>query len=176
MQRRGLRIVVAAMTISTAGLHGGCSGSFAGLEEPKAHADGRRSSWLDTPGSAPNRQTDQIVVVHMQFEVLRLELPADPIHHSQKIWNHADELRIDPVQTALLRGNGLRIGAASTDAWPALRAIFEACEAEALSASHTVRQGMPLTLELGEIQSDETVFLLTADHRMVGKTYAGGHR
>jgi hypothetical protein len=35
---------------------------------------------------------------------------------------------------------------------------------------------LPLILELGQVQPDETVFLFTADDRMAGTTFAGGHK
>ncbi|MCP4246089.1 MAG: hypothetical protein GY778_03480 [bacterium] len=114
------------------------------------------------------------MIVQLQFDVLRVELPADVTRHSAKVWNHVDELRADAARTALLRRNGLRVGVASTDAWPALKAIFEACDAQVLRATHTVQRGLPLTLELGQIVEDESVFLIAADDRMTGTTFTTG--
>lgn len=164
------------MTIGMTTLAVGCSGPLAGSSERDVQAPGNRLHWFEPPGSSPSRRSDQIVVVQMQFDVLRIELPADRIHHSEKTWNHVDELRSDPAQMALLRRNGLRMGAASPEAWAALRAIFEACQAQVFRATHTVRQGLPLTLELGEVEPDETVFLITADQRTVGSTFSRGQK
>jgi hypothetical protein len=119
---------------------------------------------------------DQIVVVQMQFDVLRVELPADQIHHSEKTWNYVDELGGDPTRAALLRRNGFRMGTATADSWPALRVVFEACDARVLRATHVVRRGSPLTLELDSVDDDEPVFLLTADNRLVGRTLDRGEK
>ncbi len=119
---------------------------------------------------------DAIVVVQMQFDVLRVELPADPTHHSDKIWNHVEELCGDPARTALLRRNGLRMGVAAADAWAALRGIFDASGATAIRATHLVRLGQPLTLDLGPIENEEAVFLITDDHRLTGTTFDRGNK
>jgi len=154
----------------------GCRPSLDGPADPVAEADRQRPYHLDTTGPNRGRQVDRIVVVQMQFDVLCVELPIDRTRHSAKIWNHVDELRIEPARAALLRRNGLRIGAASADSWPALRAIFESCQAKTLRATHTVRQGLPLVIEVGQVEPDETVFLHTADHRMIGRTLSEGHK
>ncbi len=176
MPRRGPDIRVVAMILSMSALPVGCKGLFGESDQPTLQAEDNRSNWFEPPRSKPDRRNDRIVVVQMQFDVLRVELPADRIHHSAKVWNHVDELRGDLAQTALLRRNGLRIGVASADAWPALRAVFEACQAKVLRATHAVQQGLPLILDLGQVQPDETVFLFTADDRMAGTTFAGGHK
>ena len=176
MRPGGPRILSGAVTIGMAALAVGCSEPRAGLSERDGQAPGNRLRWFELPGSSPSRRNDQIVVVQMQFDVLRIELPAGQIHHSEKTWNYVDELRSDPTQIALLRRNGLRIGAASSEAWAALRATFDACQAKVLRATHAVRQGLPLTLELGEVEPDETVFLITADQRTVGSTFSGGQK
>jgi hypothetical protein len=119
---------------------------------------------------------ESMVVVRMNFDVLRVELPADEVRHSAKAWNHVDELRGDPTRTALLRRNGVRVGVASADVWPALRGVFEASGAKSLRASHTAEQNLPLTLDLGEIAEDENIFLKMADDRVVGTTFDRGHR
>ena len=165
---------LAALTASALGLLGGCDLPTDHVNQDSAgHQTGFQS--LPMPSSADRRpDTDAIVVVQMQFDVLHVELPIDQVHHSEKIWNHVDELRQDPARTSLLRRNGFRMGVASADDWPALRALFEACNARVLRVSHTVQQGLPLTLELDPIEDDETIFLLTADNRMVGTTFDRG--
>ncbi|HUU82679.1 MAG TPA: hypothetical protein VM243_04160 [Phycisphaerae bacterium] len=156
---------------------GGCGPWFAragaGAPEAQAPGGGMRSLLAD-PAGDPSSNT--IVVVQMQFDVLRVELPADQTHHSRKAWNYVNELHGDPTQTALLRRNGFRMGTASADSWPALRAMFEACEARVLRVPHVVQRGLPLTLQLDSIEEDQPIFLLTADNRMVGRTLERGEK
>lgn len=131
-------------------------------------------NWNPTGPSSKRGQRDAIIVVQMEFDVLRVDLPADLAHHSEKIWNHVEELAHDPARTALLRRNGLRMGVASSDAWPAIKAIFEACQATVIRATHIAQNRAPLTLELGTLQHEETFFLLTPDDRLVGTTFDRG--
>jgi len=119
---------------------------------------------------------DPIVIVQMHFDVLRVELPCDRVHHSAKAWNYVDELRCDPTRAALLRRNGLRLGVASAHNWPALRALFDACQARVLRASHAVQRGLPFAVELDAIEEDETIFLVTADNRVSGRTFDRGRK
>jgi hypothetical protein len=125
-------------------------------------------------GGRRTADVDTIVVVQMQFDVLRIEFPAEAIHHSEKTWNHVEELAGDPGRIALLRRNGFRMGTATADAWPGLRAIFEACEAKVTRGTQLVQSGAPLTLDLGPIEGSETVFMVTPDDRLVGQTFGGG--
>ena len=145
-------------------------------ESPGQPRSDRSAAGRELFGGDRPADGDAIVVVQMQFDVLRVELPADPTHHSDKTWNHVEELRGDPAQTALLRRNGLRMGTAAADAWPALRGIFDASGATAIRATHLVRQGQPLTLDLGPIENEEAVFLITDDHRLIGTTFDRGNK
>ncbi len=140
--------------------------------EPQPTADGLAARGpSDTPVDR-----DAIVVVQLHFDVLRVELPADTVHHSDKTWNHVAEPSGDPARTALLRRNGLRVGTASADAWPALRAVFEASQATVIRAPHVARLGAPLALDLGPVDAGTSVFLLTEDHRLVGTSFESGSK
>lgn len=119
---------------------------------------------------------DAIVVVQMQFDVLRVDFPAESIHHSDKTWNHVDELSGDSVRAALLRRNGFRVGTATADAWPGLRAIFEACQAKVTRGTQLAQQGAPLTLDLGPVEGSEVIFLISPDDRLVGSTFDRGNK
>lgn len=172
-----LSIPVAALSAGAVLAAGGCgpwSARFgAAPAEPQEPTGGRRSLLAD---SADDHASDSIVIVQMQFDVLRVELPADQTHHSRKAWNYVNELHGDPTQAALLRRNGFRMGTAAADAWPALRAMFEACEARVLRVPHVVQRGLPLTLQLEAVEEDQPVFLLTADNRIVGRTLQRGEK
>jgi hypothetical protein len=110
----------------------------------------------------------------MTFEVVRADLPVVELRHSRKIWNHVDESQSDPRQIAFLARNGLRLGKATVDAWPAIRAILEAHHAKSLTARHTAQSSAPLSLRLGDLAAPHPVFLLERDGSLVGKTYQGG--
>ncbi len=125
-------------------------------------------------GEAPGG--DELIVIQMQFDVLRVELPAQDVQHSEKVWNYTNELCGDPVQAAMLRRNGFRVGAATADTWAALRAMFEACGATATRASHIVQHSAPLTLDLGPIEHAESFFLFTPDNQLIGQTFDRGNK
>ncbi len=177
------RYVLLLLLAVSASLSAGCDSPRAGHSwfreaEPEVPAAAAATDEQPTFGAlaapSPDSTADAIVVVQMLFDVVRVEMEIDEIHHSDKTWNHVDELRCDPARIALLRRNGLRMGVASEHDWPALRAIFEAGEAQVLGASHTVGTGHPLTLELDQIVDDEVIFLTRADDRAVGTTFDRG--
>lgn len=177
MRLRVVTMLGAALSASAAVTASGCDQWLAGAgevtAEPQQPTDHPQFLLAEADQAS---DSDRIVVVQMQFDVLRVELPADDIHHSQKTWNYVDELGGDPTRTALLRRNGFRMGTACADSWPALRAMFEACQARVLRATHVVQRGLPLTLELDSVERDEPIFLLTTDNRMVGRTLNGGQK
>ncbi len=117
-----------------------------------------------------------VVVVHLQFEVMRAVMPVTTTRHSTKIWNHVDELQLDPRRCALLARNGLRIGVADEDAWPAIDAILKAHEARSQSKQHAVQHDSPLTLDVGEVRDGETIFSYDADGHLKGHTFGPGRK
>jgi len=112
--------------------------------------------------------------VHLQFDVARIELPAGPLLHSAKVWNHVDELQDDPALSALLVRNGLRIGVARASAWPALRALFSEEGAQMNRARRVVQSGAPLWLGLERIADDEPIFYYGSNGRLIGETFERG--
>jgi len=129
-------------------------------------ADTRRA-----PGAGDSTQ-----IVDIAFDFLRTELPIDSIRHSRKIWNHVDELRVDSNLSAKFARNGMRIGAASGDAWTAIRTILTACEAGVRHDRLVAQANLPVVVELGSIQSSESIFSYGADNRLAGKTFPGGSK
>ncbi|UCE59533.1 MAG: hypothetical protein JSU63_19080 [Phycisphaerales bacterium] len=115
-------------------------------------------------------------VIEIAFDLLRTELPMGSVRHSQKIWNHVDELRVDPGLSGRLARNGLRMGAASADAWPAIRAILAACDTKAQQDQLFAQGGLPVVIELGSIDSSESVFSYGPDNRLIGKTFPAGSK
>ncbi len=117
---------------------------------------------------------EDAVRLQMTFDVLRVDLPVRGIRHSLKVWNHVDETQADPRLTASLARNGLRMGTATADAWPALCVLFEANGAKSLHARHVVQSGAPLSVRLGEVESGETIFGFERDGRLWGRTFQRG--
>lgn len=125
------------------------------------------------PVVAP-RPSGGVQVVRLRFDVLQVELPIDDIRHARKIWNHVDEFRVDPELTVLLARNGLRIGAASLDAWPAIQAIFQVANAEVRDSEQIIAANVPLRIDLGTIRDPETIFSYSRNGRLTGRTVVGG--
>ena len=119
---------------------------------------------------------DSLRVVQLRFDVLRVDLPAEPVRYSPKVWNHVDELRMDVDLAAHLARNGIRVGVASREAWPALRAIFEAGGAHTVERWHEVRGGNALEVVLASVQEAETIFAYGRKNRLSGKTVPSGDR
>ena len=116
------------------------------------------------------------VRIQMQFDVLRVELPLQSTRHSLLIWDHVDETQTDPRLTELLARNGLRLGVASPDAWPSLRALFEARRSRSLRAVHAVQSGAPLTMRVGEVKPGESIFVHARDGSLSGATFESGSK
>lgn len=134
-----------------------------------------KSSSLTTRASreaAPNT----IQFVQLILEVVRAEFPVNQSRHSRKVWNHVDELRIEPELNALLSRNGLRVGVASTDAWPAISAVFDAAGAAVHSDQLAAQPGIPVNLPMAKITESESLFIHGPEGRLAGKTFSAGEK
>lgn len=127
-------------------------------------------------GDAPPAASDRLQVVQLAFDVLRVELPIDGLRNSRKVWNHVDELRLESDLVARLARNGLRVGAASSGSWSAIRAVLEAGGARTQKDQMLPQPGTPLTLELDSIRESESFFSYARDNRLVGKTFPSGRK
>ena len=126
----------------------------------------------DRPSELGRRE--EAVTLHITFDVLRVDLPIRGMRHSLKIWNHVDETRSDLRLPALLARNGLRLGTAPAEAWPALRALFEGNDARSVRARHAVQSGAPVSMRLGEVEEGESIFEYRRDGHLVGRTFDRG--
>jgi len=132
-------------------------------------------------GSSPNeagvrRQRSDATVVELTFDVMRVTLPIGTMRHSRKIWNHVDELAVDATRISLLARNGLRVGAASPDAWPAIRTVLVACDAGIRKDQFQSFSGLPLVIETSEISDTESFFAYAANDRLDGKSFTQGKK
>ncbi len=176
------KTLIAILTLATAILAQGCSGlTFWPWKLQSDPPDPPQPALMDghpiiSTSARPSELSggEDAVRLQMVFEVLRVDIPVLGIRHSLKIWNHVDESQSDPGTTALLARNGLRIGTASADAWPALRTLFETNHARSLHTRHAVQGVGPLSLRLGELGAGEPLFEYQRDGRLVGQTFDGG--
>ncbi|MFQ5461668.1 MAG: hypothetical protein ACE5E5_03475 [Phycisphaerae bacterium] len=122
-------------------------------------------------GGAAGSDTVQLV-----FDVLRVELPEDAVRHSRKVWNHVDSLRLDAQVASRLARNGIRVGAGTPDAWPAIEAIFNAAGAAVSRSRLTADAGALMSVVLGTIEEPESFFFYDFDNRLVGKTFDRGEK
>lgn len=119
---------------------------------------------------------DEVWIVDLVFDVVRVDLPVDGSHHSRKIWNHVDEMRVEASTASLLKRNGFRIGAASPDIWPALRAIIESSGGQVRREQLVAQRGLPLIIQLSAIEESESIFQYGREGALVGKTFVEGNR
>lgn len=125
-----------------------------------------------------SRPTDaDLVVVGMIFDVERVSVPAGASSERlEMIWKHVDELRFAPATTTYLLRNGFRMGVIRKNAVQDLRTVFEGLGARQERMTHAVRSGYPLTLDLGPLGPNSSVFTYGRNGRLTGKTFAGGSR
>ncbi len=115
-------------------------------------------------------------VIDLSFNILRIELPVGTVRHSRKIWNHVDELAIDEQLLIRLARNGVRIGSASPESWPAIRAILNAGDAQLNENQVPGLRGLPLTLEIAPIEGEESIFAYDKTGSLNGRTFKAGRK
>ena len=164
-------------------LLGGCGSLFPrlGLSDPghTTHEDVDALTGADTASSILRKgpaTSGRVRVIELVFDVAQIDLPIDGVRHSRKIWNHVDELRVDSELAMRLGRNGLRVGAGSPDAWPAIRAILEATDAQVRRDKLVAQRGLPLRIKLASIDEAESIFSYGRDGRLVGKTFPEGDK
>jgi hypothetical protein len=114
--------------------------------------------------------------VQVAFDVLRVDLPLEEVRHSRKVWNHVEELRVEPALSVRLVRNGIRIGTTSAASWPAIAAILDAGQGKSRRDRIICEPGAPLTIALGVIQEDQPIFRFDLSNRLTGKTYSAGEK
>jgi len=129
-----------------------------------------------TTTNVDGRQTPPIAVVHLAFDVLRVDWPAEGPRDSQKVWNHVDTLRLDADTIALLARNGLRVGAVPKDAWAAIETILDSPRTQLRRETLFASQSQPLALQMSRIIESESIFVYGKDGRASGKTFRAGDK
>ena len=139
-------------------------------------AEGMGTDVLRGPAAPASFVSEAIHVIHLRFDVHRVDIPISAVRHTQKVWGHLDELRLDPAHTALLARNALRVGVGKEGAWPAIRAILSSVKLKESRAQRLVRAGAPLTIKLSQIESPEALFRYGPDAVLVGGTLERGYK
>lgn len=161
---------------------GGCSqwlNSPLGALARSPHHEATAASSSDVGLSRQSTGTtsnNNLQIVGLAFDVIRIDLPLDDIQHSRKVWNHVDEMRIDSALSARLARNGIRCGAAAADAWPAIQAIAELAEAQVRRNRLTPSRGAPLVIEIDRVGENESIFTFDPRGGLSGKTFSGGRK
>lgn len=125
---------------------------------------------------ATTKTSIPLSIVHLAFEVFRVDFPRDATRDSQKVWNHVEMLRLDPDMIASFARNGLRVGVLSPDDWPAVEAILDMPRTELRKEQLFAQPGQPLGLEMATILESESIFVYGKDRRAAGKTFQAGKK
>jgi hypothetical protein len=158
----------------------GCAGDggWFGWMNPRQHPEppapkpsAAASVFSDPHAGQPRPLVD---VIRLKFDVVRVDVPVTNEHHALKVWNHVDELRCDAQIAEVLTRNGIRLGVASGDSWPALQTIFTNCAAKVQRGSQLVQTPLPLTVELGRIEDGTSIFSYDRAGRLRGETFEPG--
>lgn len=130
----------------------------------------------DDATGAPADSFANVAIVGLTFDVMNVELPAESAESSARIWKHIDESNADPSLPALLARNGVRIGVADENDWPALRAMFEQGGARTSRDQMSVQPGYPALINIGSLESGGMYFLHRRGGKVEGGTFDDGDR
>lgn len=159
---------------------GGCRGPWGGSHADSPHEQSTHGAGGGdgTPRSveASGLPPSQAPVTHLVFDVLYVRWPAGDVAAARKIWNHVDEMRAGSETVARLARNGIRVGAAGPDDWPAIRAILDAAGATARKEQQISQTSLPVGVAMGEVEEAETVFAYDREGRLAGRTLEAGER
>jgi len=142
----------------------------------ESQADAEPANVGNRGGANRHRTGAGSETVQLVFDILRVELPADAVRHSRKVWNHVDSMRLDAQVASRLAKNGIRVGAGTPEAWPAIEAIFNAAGAAVGRSRLSVDTGALMSVVLGTIEDPESFFFYELDNRLVGKTFDRGDK
>jgi hypothetical protein len=172
-----------SMFLAVVLLGAGCRSSLLwpfGRESADSPHEPLEGSVMDSlmPAAAASRSVAgrSVHVVHLAFDVLRVDMPVDSVRHSRKIWNHVDGMRIDSQAAGLMARNGLRAGAASPESWPAIQTILESAGGELSNEQLITQRNLPLSVTVSSIDEEETIFSYGRDNRLAGKTFPAGEK
>jgi hypothetical protein len=117
-----------------------------------------------------------VQVVRLVFDVVRADLPLGGVRDAPKIWNHVDQIQLGNSGGPLLNKNGVRLGVASPNAWPVIRAILDRPGVDVRRDQLVAPVGQPLAIHLSSIDGDQPIFVYGPDNGLNGKTFEAGDK
>lgn len=152
----------------------GCRAPTRQPKNPAADPITKNTTFSDLARNTDSEQTLQ--VIDLAFDVIQAEFPVAPIRHSQKVWNHVDELRVDAGLSTLLAQNGIRAGVTTPESWPMIETVFRTSGANLVQGQLFVQHGLPLSIQLSAVQNRESIFSYDQNHRLTGKSFSVGNK
>jgi len=151
------------------------SGTRTSRENPPATAVKETTPTLAANTTDPGKPADglrqePVIILQVNFDILRIRVPKGVFSESGKIWNHLDEGTIPAETTKLLQRNGLRAARGKPDSWPPIKALLEPVKVETSRSDMTLLNGLPLFVEIDRRQRDQTLFLYRRDGTLGGVT------
>jgi len=150
----------------------GCRAPTRQLKNPSADPLTKNMTFSELARNTDSGQT--LRVIDLAFDVIQAEFPVAPIRHSQKVWNHIDELRVDAELSTRLAQNGIRVGVTTPESWPMIETVFRAGGAHLEQAQLFVLHGLPLSIQMSAVEDHESIFSYDQNHRLAGKTFSVG--
>ena len=126
--------------------------------------------------AAAQAPAPQPTVVGLSFDVIRVELPVSSAAITRRIWKYVDESNADPSLPALLARNGVRIGVAEGQSWPALRAMFTQAGGRTARDQLPMQNNQPGMIHMGPLEEGGMYFLHRRGGRVEGGTFEKGER
>jgi len=109
---------------------------------------------------------------YLRYDVLRVEVPPGTVSRSEILWNHVDESVLPFEVTRRARMNGLRVGLADREAWPAIKAVLESAGATQVALTGLTQDDfLPFAVKIDPVNRDRTVFHYGAKGVLEGSTY-----
>ncbi len=124
------------------------------------------------PPTINSTSRSDAVRIRMLFDVERILIPDHvAAANRDQLWSFVDESRHGLTLAAYLARNGIRLGV--TDA-AGIEAIREECDTKGANREriqHIAQSGLPITLDLGPMPNNRSIFLFAPDGTLEGKSF-----
>jgi len=169
-----MRIWIAFTLLCLMVVSAGCSRSKKHKQEPTTRiAVGQQNTTVAvaSPGSSkdPNPAPGPTIIY---LDIYQLALPFGTLSQSEQFWKGVDETScVDVATYDLLFKNGMRVGRASIDEWPQLRAMMEQHPARTRKHSFTGTEAKSTELEFKKGIDEQTIFYFDGQNNPIGRTF-----
>ncbi len=141
--------------------------------QPEQTAEPEPNPVSEGPPPTINSTTrSDVVTIGMLFDVERVLIP-DHIaaQKREKFRTYMDESRQGLKLAAYLARNGFRIGVTDAAGLEALRDQFDHLNATRERIQHIAQSGLPITLDLGSLPSNKSIFIFAPDGTLEGTSF-----